>query len=128
MWHTEDIKVDSPENIFLCQYTTPDEAVRCLPAGSAGDAPLYIYVEAAPLTLQNSILSAVDRSSGNVCYDMATLLPNVLPLAAQLGPSGCEHDVILSPLSTLLALGAPVGLTGELIKVCYPRDEGSDIS
>ena len=81
-------------------------------------------MEAAPLTLQNSILSAADRSSRNVCYDMATLLPNVLPLAAQLGPSGCENDVILSPLSTLLALGAPVGLTGELIKVCSPQDKG----
>ena len=88
----------------------------CLSAGSP-EVPLFIYVEPAPLAAQNSVLSAAERSSGGICYDTATLLPNVLPLAAQLGATGCANDVILSPLSTLLALGAPLGLTGDMIKV-----------
>ena len=96
--------------------TVPHIPVLCLSTGSSG-VPLYIYVEPAPLALQNSVLSVAERSSGSICYDTATLLPNVLPLVAQLGPTGCASDVILSPLSTLLALGAPLGLTGDIIKV-----------
>ena len=79
-------------------------------------------MEPASLQSQGTILSAAERASGDVCYDTATLLPSVLPLAAAVGASGCQGDVILSPLSTLLVLGSPLGLNQGIITV---RQTGS---
>lgn len=74
-------------------------------------------MEPAPLGLKGTVLSAAERAGGAICYDTATLLPSVLPHAAALGPDGCQRDVIVSPLSTLLALGGPLGLTQDIAKV-----------
>ena len=83
----------------------------------ASAAPLFIYVEPAPLASRGAALSTATRAGGGVCYDTATLLPSVLPLAAAVDADGCQSDVILSPLSTLLLLGGPLGLTQDIIKV-----------
>ena len=77
---------------------------------------LSLYVEPAPVGTQSSPVSAADIDTGELCYDTATLLPNVLPLLAALPAAGCDQDIIVSPLSTLLALGGPLGLTNGAVK------------
>ena len=64
-------------------------------------------------------MTAADILAGQTCYDTVTLLPNVVPLLAAVPATGCGQDIIVSPLSTLLAVGAPYGLTGDGVKARF---------
>ena len=80
---------------------------------------LFLYVEPAPVEAQGSAVSSADIVANQTCYDTATLLPNVMPLLAAVPAEGCEQDIIVSPLSTLLAIGAPLGLTDSAVKARF---------
>jgi hypothetical protein len=71
-----------------------------------------VYVEPAAVEGQGTSVTSAVIDAGQTCYDTATLLPNVVPLPA----TGCGQDIIVSPLSTLLAVGAPTGLTADAMK------------
>ena len=56
-------------------------------------------------------MQAIDpQTSNGICYDMATLLPMVLPLAAPT-PDTCDTPVTISPITTLLWFGQAMSLT-----------------
>ncbi|KAL4419904.1 hypothetical protein ABPG75_007002 [Micractinium tetrahymenae] len=63
-------------------------------------APLYVVPA-------ERIRARVRAGSTSVCHDIATLLPQDLPLAAP-RPDSCNASLVVSPLTTLLAL-APEG-------------------
>ena len=91
---------------------------RSHPAPCAGtvEPGLYVYVEPAAVAEQETSVTPAVIDDGQTCYDTATLLPNVVPLLAAVPATGCGQDIIVSPLSTLLAVGAPAGLTADAIK------------
>ncbi len=80
---------------------------------------LFLYVKPAPVETQGSAVSSADIAANQTCYDTATLLPNVMPLLAAVPAEGCKQDIIVSPLSTLLAIGAPLGLTDSAVKARF---------
>ena len=84
--------------------------------GGAVQPGVFVYIEPAPVETQGSALSTADIDAGETCYDTATLLPNVIPLLAAVPAAGCAQDIIVSPLSTLLAVGEPLGLTSGAVK------------
>jgi hypothetical protein len=48
-------------------------------------------------------------AGSTVCHDIATLLPEHLPLAAP-APANCNRPIVISPLSSLLLYGAQARL------------------
>ena len=106
-------KASKSSTDWRCAAKQPYHRTAC----TGGIPPgLFVYVEPAPVETQGSAVSPADIEAAQTCYDTATLLPNVLPLLATVPLEGCKQDIIVSPLSTLLAIGAPLGLTESALK------------
>ena len=63
------------------------------------------------------MIAQVSPAAADFCYDTSSLLPKRLPLAAPALDSCATASVALSPASSLLVYGRPVGMTQGLMRL-----------